>query len=32
LAKYLTGRKTEVQGPRYFKYKGEWLNALRAKG
>lgn len=31
LAKYLTGRKTEVQGPRYFKYKGEWLNDIRAR-
>lgn len=29
LAKYLNGRKTEVQGPRYFKYKGENLNDIR---
>lgn len=29
LAAYLTGRTTQVAGPRYFKYKGEWLNTLR---
>ena len=31
LAKELTGGKWSVAGPRYFKYNGEWLNALRAK-
>ena len=31
LATELTGGKWGVAGPRYFKYKGEWLNNLRAK-
>lgn len=31
LAKYLLGTKSEVAGPRYFKYKGEWLNDIRHK-
>ena len=31
LATELTGGKWGVAGPRYFKYKGEWLNDLRAK-
>jgi hypothetical protein len=29
LAKYFLGRQTGVAGPRYFKYKGKWLNELR---
>lgn len=29
LAKHLLGRKSEVAGPRHFKYKGEWLVDLR---
>lgn len=31
LATELTGGKWSVAGPRYFKYKGEWLNDIRAK-
>lgn len=29
LAKHLLGTKRELQGPKYFKYKGEWLNTIR---
>lgn len=29
LAKHLTGTKSAIAGPKYFKYKGEWLNAIR---
>ena len=29
LAKLLTGKKYSVAGPRFFKYKGEWLNDIR---
>ena len=29
LATKLTGSKWNVAGPRYFKYKGEWLNDIR---
>ena len=29
LAKHLCNRKGEVAGPRYFKYKGEWLTVIR---
>ena len=29
LAQLLTGSKYSVAGPRYFKYKGEWLNDVR---
>lgn len=29
LAKLLSGKKYSMAGPRYFKYKGEWLNDLR---
>ena len=29
LAQLLTGSKWSVAGPRYFKYKGEWLNDVR---
>ena len=29
LAQLLTGSKWSVAGPRYFKYKGEWLNSIR---
>lgn len=31
LAKYLTGIKSSIAGPRYFKYKGEWLNDIRQR-
>lgn len=31
LAQLLTGNKYSVAGPRYFKYKGEWLNDIRHK-
>ena len=31
LAKYLTGNKGALAGPKYFKYKGEWLNSIRHK-
>ena len=29
LAKHLTGIKSAIAGPKYFKYKGEWLNTIR---
>lgn len=29
LAKHLTGVKSAIAGPKYFKYKGEWLNTIR---
>ena len=29
LAKYLTGITGSIAGPRYFKYKGNWLNDIR---
>lgn len=29
LAKHLTGTRSAIAGPRYFKYKGEWLNDIR---
>lgn len=29
LAKYLLGTKWALAGPKYFKYKGEWLNDIR---
>ena len=29
LAQLLTGRNHSVAGPKYFKYKGEWLNDIR---
>ena len=28
LAKHLTGVKSAIAGPKYFKYKGEWLNDI----
>ncbi len=31
LAKFLLGTKGAVAGPRYFKYKGEWLNDVRGR-
>ena len=31
LAKYLTGVTGAIAGPRYFKYKGEWLNSIRER-
>lgn len=30
-AKLLSGKKYSVAGPRYFKYKGEWLNDIRLR-
>ena len=29
LAKLLTGKTYAIGGPRYFKYRGEWLNSIR---
>lgn len=29
LAKQLTGKKYAIAGPKFFKYKGEWLNDIR---
>ncbi len=29
LAKHLTGNNNALAGPKYFKYKGEWLNTIR---
>lgn len=29
LAKLLTGKQYSIAGPRFFKYKGEWLNDIR---
>lgn len=31
LAKHLTGVKSAIAGPKYFKYKGEWLNSIRER-
>lgn len=31
LARYLTKAKNCIPGPHYFKYKGEWLNDIRAR-
>ena len=31
LAKHLTGARGAIAGPRYFKYKGEWLNTIRQR-
>lgn len=31
LAKHLLGVKWAMAGPRYFKYKGEWLNVIRQR-
>lgn len=31
LATVLSGTKWMVAGPRYFKYKGEWLNTIRRR-
>ena len=31
LVKHLLDTKQSVAGPRYFKYKGEWLNDIRAR-
>lgn len=31
LAKLLSGKKYAVAGPRFFKYKGEWLNDIRQR-
>ncbi len=31
LAKHLAGVKVQVAGPRYFKYRGEWLNDMRRR-
>ena len=29
LAKKLSGKKYSIAGPKFFKYKGEWLNDIR---
>ena len=29
LAKHLTGTRSSIAGPKFFKYKGEWLNDIR---
>ena len=31
LAKHLTGVKSAIAGPKYFKYKDEWLNSIRQR-
>lgn len=31
LAKFLSGVRSSIAGPKYFKYKGEWLNDIRAR-
>ena len=31
LTKLLTGKKYAIAGPRFFKYKGEWLNDIRER-
>lgn len=31
LAKFLSGVRSSIAGPKYFKYKGEWLNDVRAR-
>lgn len=31
LAKLITGKTKGIGGPRYFKYKGEWLNDIRKR-
>lgn len=31
LAKMLSGKRYSVAGPRFFKYKGEWLNDIRRR-
>ncbi len=31
LAKLLSGKKYAIAGPRFFKYKGEWLNDIRRR-
>ena len=31
LAKHLLGQKWALAGPKYFKYKGEWLNDIRRR-
>lgn len=31
LAKFLSGKKYSIAGPRFFKYKGEWLNDIRQR-
>ena len=30
-AKIISGKKYSIAGPRLFKYKGEWLNDIRAR-
>lgn len=31
LAKQLSGKKYSIAGPKFFKYKGEWLNDRRQR-
>ena len=30
-AKLISGKKYSIAGPSFFKYKGEWLNDIRAR-
>lgn len=30
-AKLISGKKYSIAGPRFFKYKGEWLNDIRER-
>ena len=30
-AKLISGKKYSIAGPKFFKYKGEWLNDIRAR-
>ena len=30
-AKLISGKKYSIAGPRFFKYKGEWLNDIRQR-
>lgn len=30
-AKLISGKKYSIAGPKIFKYKGEWLNDIRAR-
>ena len=30
-AKLISGKKYSIAGPRFFKYKGEWLNDIRTR-
>lgn len=30
-AKLISGKKYSIAGPKFFKYKGEWLNDIRVR-